>query len=889
MAAAAGAMMNAIVSHRGGRPSGSGLRLMINALLNSVIQLLEVMVLTFVCLVVFSMIAFELFSGRLRSKCVVIKGGTEDKHRYPPIDSLVVGQYEADKLWNEWVNDFKNWKHRSFPNDEPVMCGNSSDMRQCGSGYTCLSLLGDNPNNGWVSFDSFFESMLSTFQVLTLDYWERIYDLVVSTNGILSLFFFLLVIFLGSYYLLNLMLAVVAMSYENEARLQEQSYLTCSEKLRKARKKSNFSFDDLGKINICKMTHYRQRTKSELEMRAKRLKVEVNEEEEKMARQGEVEYVDTIFGLIGMHMTLGQAEVTEDKVRLASVSSMAYDPFGSDAGDNQDENVEDKNNERFVQRSRSESDVEILDTDSIYRINPSSIRMRYLRVTTFLSACLKPIVYHRVFEYFITFCIIINTIVLGLEHHGQSREFDDYLQIGNYIFMAIFTAEAIIKILAMQCEYFDIKWNIFDFVIVGLSYLDFCLDYFKQGGHSAKAGNGLSVIRSFRLPYLKCFSIFLPILIVGNFIVLNLFLALLLNSFDSEELNAQREKEMEACGRTENLKNIVGLLLQKGKSMTFSKVESDHHEQEQNLEHEHNQPSLPSIPVLSVTETLGALSVPTIDIVKSDIDIPSPSKSKSQRSRQTLAGRRRFKKLIKRVMIKQRTAAAERVIARMENKREMNTHLTESKMLLKNPASCQPEERFHSNSTPTESIFSERVIKVKDCFPKKCQLIFCRYRSKPKTWRVSPWDRFRSWCVVFASHPAFEGIILLLIVASSITLCFEDIYLDSKPTLKWVLCLLNMAFTGIFFVEMIIKWFAIGIYGYFTNFWTILDGFIVLVSCISAFFDFSSGACSITPGGMTATSQNFVILKALRTLRALRPLRAISRWEGMKVLSFTNA
>jgi len=39
----------------------------------------------------------------------------------------------------------------------------------------------------------------------------------------------------------------------------------------------------------------------------------------------------------------------------------------------------------------------------------------------------------------------------------------------------------------------------------------------------------------------KCFIIFLPILVFGNFIVLNLFLALLLNSFNTEEFKAQRD------------------------------------------------------------------------------------------------------------------------------------------------------------------------------------------------------------------------------------------------------------------------------------------------------------------------------------------------------------
>jgi voltage-gated cation channel len=38
-----------------------------------------------------------------------------------------------------------------------------------------------------------------------------------------------------------------------------------------------------------------------------------------------------------------------------------------------------------------------------------------------------------------------------------------------------------------------------------------------------------------------CFLIFLPALVMGNFMVLNLFLALLLNSFNSEELKNKKE------------------------------------------------------------------------------------------------------------------------------------------------------------------------------------------------------------------------------------------------------------------------------------------------------------------------------------------------------------
>ena len=50
--------------------------------------------------------------------------------------------------------------------------------RRCPSDYTCLRGLGDNPNFGFTNFDTFPWSMLTTFQLITLDYWENIYNMV---------------------------------------------------------------------------------------------------------------------------------------------------------------------------------------------------------------------------------------------------------------------------------------------------------------------------------------------------------------------------------------------------------------------------------------------------------------------------------------------------------------------------------------------------------------------------------------------------------------------------------------------------------------------------------------------------------------------------------------
>lgn len=92
------------------------------------------------------------------------------------------------------------------------------------------------------------------------------------------------------------------------------------------------------------------------------------------------------------------------------------------------------------------------------------------------------------------------------------------------------------------------------------------------------------------------------------------------------------------------------------------------------------------------------------------------------------------------------------------------------------------------------------------------------------------WLRMRTTVLGVVDTPAFEWFVLVLIFASSITLCFEDIYLESNIMLKRLLYWTNFVFSMIFVIEMVLKWMALGFTRYFTSFWTILDFIIVFVS-----------------------------------------------------------
>ena len=57
----------------------------------------------------------------------------------------------------------------------------------------------------------------------------------------------------------------------------------------------------------------------------------------------------------------------------------------------------------------------------------------------------------------------------------------------------------------------------------------------------------------------------------------------------------------------------------------------------------------------------------------------------------------------------------------------------------------------------------------------------------------------------------------------------EDVHLKNRPALQDVLYYMDRIFTVVFFLEMCVKWLALGFVKYFTNAWCWLDFVIVMV------------------------------------------------------------
>ncbi|XP_071396110.1 sodium channel, voltage-gated, type I like, alpha b isoform X1 [Centroberyx affinis] len=191
-----------------------GLKTIVGALIQSVKKLSDVMILTVFCLSVFALIGLQLFMGNLRQKCVRM-----------PVASNATNSSNNDTdsyfNWTEYISDDRNYYYLTNRRDA-LLCGNGSGAGWCPEGFICIKA-GRNPDYGYTSFDTFSWAFLSLFRLMTQDFWENLYQQTLRAAGKPYMIFFVLVIFLGSFYLVNLILAVVAMAYDeqNQATIEE--------------------------------------------------------------------------------------------------------------------------------------------------------------------------------------------------------------------------------------------------------------------------------------------------------------------------------------------------------------------------------------------------------------------------------------------------------------------------------------------------------------------------------------------------------------------------------------------------------------------------------------------------------------------------------------------
>ncbi|XP_069117322.1 sodium channel protein para-like isoform X6 [Argopecten irradians] len=901
-----------------------GLKTIVGALLEAVRRLRDVMILTVFMLSIFALIGMQMYMGALRSKCVL---NTDNPN--------MTDEEYFDHIW-----DRSNW----YPQEqfsEPLLCGNSTGAGDCPDNFTCIPELHSNPNYNYTSFDHFGVALLCAFRLMTQDYWENLYMLVLRANGPWNCLYFIIVILLGSFYLVNLILAIVAMSYDEQQKQDKADEE--NEAIELAMNSPEPHMRTITVVVPPGMT--RSPTGSNLSLPPYNGK-----DKETASIQSEKPSEDHAH-----HPTVKGSQSDREGEKKSHPNSCRTPSVP-------DVDMKDVTVIRELLETASGHRGSFMSSDLGEPVIPLKDRL-YLKFCSW-TCCPCWVMFQKgiawfildaFVDLFITICILVNTAFMALDQYGMSKSLANTLTNGNYVFTAIFATEAFLKVIALgPVVYLKDRWNCFDGIIVFLSFLELALD----------GVSGLSVLRSFRLlrvfklakswptlnmlisivaktvgtlgnltfvlgivvfifavmgqqlfsnsykdaygengtyaaePYprwnfddflhsfmivfrvlcgewiesmwgcrrvagIHCIPFFLMTMVLGNLVVLNLFLACLLSAFGADSLqdsgteDAEPNKLLEAIDRFKRFGAYVKVNI-----IVCVKVK---------MQRKSKPPILPVVsPSLSRVELNGKEPIsdgPTPVIRNGKLEKthepPTPTATKPTADSATFS----VKDMDKQSESSTRPASR----ATLKSHKDMDGSSSGSCSTLSEDA----KERLNMVDAEGDPEINE-VDVVFANYPDDCWCQIIRSRC-PCCIRFENSDTGKKWwslrCKAYAmvEHNYFESFIIIMILASSLALAIEDIYLPERPILKEILYYMDKVFTTVFIIEMFIKWVAFGYKKYFTDAWCWLDFVIVLISIVMLVAE------TMGIGEVGA-------FKAMRTLRALRPLRAISRWEGMRVV-----
>uniref|UniRef100_A0A8D2LK26 Sodium channel protein n=1 Tax=Varanus komodoensis TaxID=61221 RepID=A0A8D2LK26_VARKO len=533
-----------------------GLKIIVGALIQSVKKLADVMILTVFCLSVFALIGLQLFKGHLRHKCV--------------------------KNYTEFINQ-KNYKIKNGT-DDFLLCHNSSDGGFCPPKYICLKV-GDNPDHGFTSFDTFGWAFLSLFRLMTQDYWERLYQQTLRASGKIYMLFFMLVIFLGSFYLVNLILAVVTMAYEEQSKAtmaeteaKERKFREAMEMLKKEQEElaakendsmshSSFEVSPVASKEVKERSNRMKKLSLGMEGYGEEPRISLSQSSDsprnsspgsnpskRRPSHGSVFNFRVSGRDAGARAefgeddssSAGEAEIHRGALlpgQLGRRSSIQSQASCGSRPTSYDEAKKILQAQRLynepLQRERTASAVSII-TSVLEELEESNRRcprfLNNLALRLFVWECcplwlkVKKAVSLFVMDPFmdllITLCIVMNTLFMALEHYKMSPWFDAVLSTGNTIFTGIFIAEVILKNIALDpYYYFQQRSNIFDSVIVFISIVELSMPREKKdNGKRGKKGN-FTVLRTLRL--MRVFKL------AKSWPTLNTLIKIILNSVDA--------------------------------------------------------------------------------------------------------------------------------------------------------------------------------------------------------------------------------------------------------------------------------------------------------------------------------------------------------------------
>ncbi|XP_072945863.1 muscle calcium channel subunit alpha-1-like isoform X3 [Epargyreus clarus] len=156
------------------------LQIVLNSILKAMVPLLHIALLVIFVIIIYAIIGLELFSGKMHKTCY-------DKYT----DEMMDSPHPCDE-------------------DNGFNCSTLGDEMECREGWI-------GPNFGITNFDNFGLSMLTVFQCITLEGWTDVmYNIQDAMGNSWEWIYFVSMVILGAFFVMNLILGVLSGEFSKE-------------------------------------------------------------------------------------------------------------------------------------------------------------------------------------------------------------------------------------------------------------------------------------------------------------------------------------------------------------------------------------------------------------------------------------------------------------------------------------------------------------------------------------------------------------------------------------------------------------------------------------------------------------------------------------------------
>uniref|UniRef100_A0A667I9H2 Calcium voltage-gated channel subunit alpha1 H n=1 Tax=Lynx canadensis TaxID=61383 RepID=A0A667I9H2_LYNCA len=480
------------------------MRILVTLLLDTLPMLGNVLLLCFFVFFIFGIVGVQLWAGLLRNRCFLdstfarwVALRTEEGEENPFICSSRRdnGMQKCSHIPSRRelrVECTLGWEAYGQPQAEGVAGAGRNACINWNQYYNVCRSGGSNPHNGAINFDNIGYAWIAIFQVITLEGWVDIMYYVMDAHSFYNFIYFILLIIVGSFFMINLCLVVIATQFsetkqrENQLMREQRARYLSNDSTLASFSEPGSCYEELLKYvgHVCR----------------------------KVKRRG--------LRLYARWQSRWRQKITEPpRARGCPPTHSRSLPTGAPRHPPRIGRWRDTRSPADCRafpggacRVRATAHPE--QAGQGRRVPPGSVgcggscgvksgaRQRARRraapgeqggpgrVWAAFGGKLRRIVDSKYFNRGIMVAILTNTLSMGVEYHEQPDELTNALEISNIVFTSVFALEMLLKLLACgPLGYIRNPYNIFDGIIVVISVWEIV----------GQADGGLSVLRTFRL------------------------------------------------------------------------------------------------------------------------------------------------------------------------------------------------------------------------------------------------------------------------------------------------------------------------------------------------------------------------------------------------------